>query len=229
MEADLAGNQDLPARAARRDRHDRRAGRWSSSCSAALGQRAGQAPDFVGPDLPIMAALLIALSAVLSLVTILAIYREGGILKRLRATPLRPHTILSAHVIVKLLITLATMLALIAGREALFPPQARTSDTCRSRWRVLFSTLSHPLDRLRRRQRRPDRAVRAAGRHAAVLSDGRAVAACSFRSRSCRRYAQALARRPAAELCRVADEGDLAGRGVARAHGRSGGAGRRVR
>ena len=37
-----------------------------------------------------------ALSAVLSLVTIIAIYREGGILKRLRATPLRPHTILTA-------------------------------------------------------------------------------------------------------------------------------------
>ena len=35
------------------------------------------------------AALLIAMSAVLSLVTIIAIYREGGILKRLRATPLR--------------------------------------------------------------------------------------------------------------------------------------------
>ena len=40
-----------------------------------------------------MAALFIALSSALSLVAILAIYREGGILKRLRATPLRPHTI----------------------------------------------------------------------------------------------------------------------------------------
>ena len=30
---------------------------------------------------------------------------KGGILKRLRATPLRPHTILTAHVIVKLLFT----------------------------------------------------------------------------------------------------------------------------
>ena len=41
-------------------------------------------------DLPILASMLIALSAVLSLVTIVSIYREGGILKRLRATPLRP-------------------------------------------------------------------------------------------------------------------------------------------
>ena len=40
----------------------------------------------------------IVASAVLSLVAIIAIYREGGILKRLRATPLRPLTILTAHV-----------------------------------------------------------------------------------------------------------------------------------
>jgi ABC-2 type transport system permease protein len=52
-------------------------------------------------------------------VTIIAIYREGGILKRLRATPLRPHTILTAHVLVKLLITGATFLAtvLAGGRQ----------------------------------------------------------------------------------------------------------------
>ena len=42
----------------------------------------------VGVDLAVFAALLIAISAVLSLVTIIAIYRESGILKRLRATPL---------------------------------------------------------------------------------------------------------------------------------------------
>jgi hypothetical protein len=42
-------------------------------------------------DVPVLAALLISVSAVLSLVTIISIYREGGILKRLRATPLRPH------------------------------------------------------------------------------------------------------------------------------------------
>ena len=43
---------------------------------------------------PVLVSLLIALNAVLSLVTIIAIYRESGILKRLRATPLRSHTIL---------------------------------------------------------------------------------------------------------------------------------------
>ena len=69
-------------------------------------------------DLPVFTAVLIAISAVLSLVTIVSIYREGGILKRLRATPLRPQAILSAHVIVKLLLTLVTLgLMLLAGRR----------------------------------------------------------------------------------------------------------------
>ena len=76
------------------------------------------APDLVTTDLPVLAAILIALSAVLSLITIIAIYREGGILKRLRATPLRSHTILTAHVIVKLLFTAVTLVAmLLAGRR----------------------------------------------------------------------------------------------------------------
>jgi ABC-2 type transport system permease protein len=68
--------------------------------------------------LPVLVALLISINAVLSLVTIIAIYREGGILKRLRATPLRPQTILTAHVVVKLLLTAATLaLMLLAGRR----------------------------------------------------------------------------------------------------------------
>ena len=76
---------------------------------------------FVKDSLPVLVAILIALNAVLSLVTIISIYREGGILKRLRATPLRPHTILSAHVLVKLLFTAITLtLMMLAGRR-LFP------------------------------------------------------------------------------------------------------------
>jgi ABC-2 type transport system permease protein len=71
-----------------------------------------------GAGVPVLVSLLIAVSAVLSLVTIISIYREGGILKRLRATPLRPYTILTAHVIVKLLLTAATLaLMLLAGRR----------------------------------------------------------------------------------------------------------------
>lgn len=75
-----------------------------------------------GAGLPVLVSLLIAVSAVLSLITIISIYREGGILRRLRATPLRPYTILTAHVIVKLMLTAATLtLMLIAGRRY-FPP-----------------------------------------------------------------------------------------------------------
>ncbi len=61
----------------------------------------------------VFVSVLIAISAVQSLVTIVSIYREGGILKRLRATPLRPATILSAHVLAKLLLTAVTMITMI--------------------------------------------------------------------------------------------------------------------
>jgi len=73
---------------------------------------------FLRVQLPVLAAVLIALNAVLSLITIVAIYREGGILKRLRTTPLRPQTILIAHVLVKLFMTAATLgLMMLAGRR----------------------------------------------------------------------------------------------------------------
>jgi ABC-2 type transport system permease protein len=78
-------------------------------------------PRFVSLDLPIFAALLIAASAMLSLVAIIAIYREGGILKRLRATPLRAHTILTAHVLVKLLFTAVTLAVMILAGRRFYP------------------------------------------------------------------------------------------------------------
>ena len=66
----------------------------------------------------VLVALMIAVSTVLSLVTIIAIDREGGILKRLRATPLRPATILTAHVLAKLLLMAVTIaLLLLAGKR----------------------------------------------------------------------------------------------------------------
>src|SRR6185369_3522163 len=80
--------------------------------------QSSQAAEFVYLGAPVFAAILIMLSSVLSLVTIIAIYREGGILKRLRATPLRPWTILTAHVLVKLLLTAVTLaLMLLVGRR----------------------------------------------------------------------------------------------------------------
>jgi ABC-2 type transport system permease protein len=84
----------------------------------ALATRSPTTIDFVRVGVPVFASILISLSAVLSLVTIISIYREGGILKRLRATPLRPYTILTAHVVVKLLFTAATLvLMMLAGRR----------------------------------------------------------------------------------------------------------------
>lgn len=66
----------------------------------------------------IFAAVFIALTTVTSLTAIITIYREGGILKRLRATPLRPVTILGAHVMVKLLLSVTALaLLFLAGRR----------------------------------------------------------------------------------------------------------------
>jgi ABC-2 type transport system permease protein len=70
---------------------------------------------------PVFSAILIAISAVLSLVTIVSIYREGGILKRLRATPLRPLTILTAHVLVKLLLTATTLALMVLVGKRYYP------------------------------------------------------------------------------------------------------------
>ena len=73
---------------------------------------------FFRVNLPVLVAVLITLNAVLSLVAIISIYREGGILKRLRATPLRPAVILAAHVLVKLVFTGITLLLMaLAGRR----------------------------------------------------------------------------------------------------------------
>jgi len=79
------------------------------------------ANGFMRVGLPVLASLLIAVSSVLSLVTIISIYREGGILKRLRATPLRPQTILTAHVIVKLLLTAATLALMVLAGKRYYP------------------------------------------------------------------------------------------------------------
>ena len=84
-------------------------------------RRGVRMPPIVSVDLPILTALLIAISAVLSLVAVMAIYREGGILKRLRATPLRPATILTAHVLVKLLFTAVSLGLMVLGGRGYYP------------------------------------------------------------------------------------------------------------
>jgi ABC-2 type transport system permease protein len=98
------------------------------------------APALFSSDLPILAAVLIVASALLSLVTIIAIYRENGILKRLRATPLRPLTILTAHVLVKLLFTAVTLVLLfLAGRR--FYPVGADVPLVSFALALLFSTV----------------------------------------------------------------------------------------
>ena len=52
--------------------------------------------SFVRIGLPVFACILMAFSAATSLIAIISIYRESGILKRLKATPLRPQTILAS-------------------------------------------------------------------------------------------------------------------------------------
>lgn len=77
------------------------------------------ASTFFKVNVPVFVAILIAINAVVSLVSIMSIYRESGILKRLSTTPLRPQTILTAHVIVKLLLTSATLaLTFMFARES---------------------------------------------------------------------------------------------------------------
>jgi ABC-2 type transport system permease protein len=92
-------------------------------------------------NVTILTSMLIVLGAVQSLVAIMAIYREGGILKRLRATPLSPVTILGSHVLVKLAFTLATMvLMILAGRRVL--PGAMPEDPASFIAAVMLGTTS---------------------------------------------------------------------------------------
>jgi ABC-2 type transport system permease protein len=110
--------------------------RWEHvRCARSSGPLSGDRPDRRDPhavDAPWPAVhvehghpgagvALIGINAVLSLVTIISIYREGGILRRLRATPLRPYTILTAHVLVKLLFTLLTLAAMVVAGRRFYP------------------------------------------------------------------------------------------------------------
>ncbi len=92
-------------------------------------------------NVAVLAALFIALGAVSSLVAIIAIYREGGILKRLRSTPLSPITILGSHVVVKMVFTVIGLgLLLLAGRQVF--PGAMDINVVSFTAAVLVGTLS---------------------------------------------------------------------------------------
>jgi len=72
---------------------------------------------YVDASVPAYTAMIIATSGLLSLPIVMALYRERGILRRLKATPLRPQAILGAQVIVIFLMTaLGMALLVIAGK-----------------------------------------------------------------------------------------------------------------
>lgn len=99
------------------------------------------ATNFFTVDVPVFVAILIAINAVASLVAIISIYREGGILKRLSTTPLRSQTILTAHVIVKLILTAMTLLlTLLTARNSILT--SNTIPIARFTVAVLISTWS---------------------------------------------------------------------------------------
>ena len=98
-------------------------------------------PKDVPFNVAILAAIVIAINAVQSLVAIISIYREGGILKRLRATPLSPVTILGAHVVVKLAFTVASLALLVLAGRRIFPDVMSVNLFSLSA-AVLLSTLS---------------------------------------------------------------------------------------
>ena len=86
-----------------------------------LGRSVGSNTDhsartaqFLAQDLPLFLSIFISINAALSLIAVISIYREGGILKRLRATPLRPAVILGAHVLVKLFFTGLSLLLMVS-------------------------------------------------------------------------------------------------------------------
>lgn len=108
-----------------------------------LGAGQVQAPSVQPPpfNVPILAALFISVSAVISLVAIISIYREGGILKRLRSTPLSPVTILGAQVFIKLVSTVIGLgLLVLAGRRMI--PGAMEVNLPSFTAALLLSTLS---------------------------------------------------------------------------------------
>ncbi|MEE2613557.1 MAG: ABC transporter permease, partial [Acidobacteriota bacterium] len=86
-----------------------------------LGSRLGEATSQTAVLLPVFVAVFVAVNTVLSLVAIISIYREGGILKRLRATPLGPVTILMTHVLVKLILTAVTVILMILAGRRYYP------------------------------------------------------------------------------------------------------------
>jgi len=74
----------------------------------------------VDVSVPSYTAMIIAVSSLISLPIILSTYRETGILRRLKTTPLRPLALLAADVIVVFTMTAFGMALLIAAARIFF-------------------------------------------------------------------------------------------------------------
>ena len=74
----------------------------------------------VDVSVPAYTAMIIATAGLLSLTIQISIYREKGVLRRLKVTPLRPQTILTAQVIVIFLITALGMALLVIDGKIVY-------------------------------------------------------------------------------------------------------------
>lgn len=74
----------------------------------------------VDVSIPAYTAMIIGTTGIMSLTITMSSYREQGILRRLRATPLRPQIILAAQVVVIFLMTLLGMLMLVAAGKLVY-------------------------------------------------------------------------------------------------------------
>jgi len=74
----------------------------------------------VDVSVPAYTGMIIATSGLLGLSIVISSYRERGILRRLKATPLRPHAILSAQVIVIFIMTALGMVMLVVAGKIVF-------------------------------------------------------------------------------------------------------------
>jgi len=71
-------------------------------------------------SVPAYAAIVIAMTAFLSLAIGLATYRERGVLRRLQLTPLRPYAVFVSQVCVLFLMTAVSMLLLIGAAKLVY-------------------------------------------------------------------------------------------------------------
>lgn len=71
-------------------------------------------------SIPAYTAMIIGTTGILGLTITMSAYREKGVLRRLRATPLRPYTILAAQVVVIFVMTVLGMVLLVLAGNLVY-------------------------------------------------------------------------------------------------------------